>query len=145
MYNSASRHLGDQRARHRDLSAFLRLARGVRRTDCKREYEDADARNFSIPPCYPASGREIHVAGQKTLRDEKDRHCVARESAMHARAPPRSMLGEAAPRYAHREIFLARAQPDDRVAGRRAWRSFSTTRKFSRDAVAAARVKHCKT
>ena len=37
-----------------------------------------DARNFSIPPCCPASGQETHVAGQKTLRDEKDRHCVAR-------------------------------------------------------------------
>src|SRR6266496_1832855 len=108
----------------------LRLSRGVRRTNCKREYEDADARNFSIPPCYPASGRETHVAGQKTLRDEKDRHCVARESAMHARASPRSMRDESAPRCGHREISLARAQPDDRVAGRQACRSTSTTQKF---------------
>src|SRR5205807_8861674 len=136
MCNSAPRHLGDQRAKHRDLSAFPRLARGVRRTDCKRECEDARARNFSIPPCYPASGRGTHVGGQKTLRDEKDRHCAARESAMHARASPRSMRDEAAPQHASRAISLARVQPDDRVAARRAWRSSSTTRKLSRDAVA---------
>src|SRR4029077_17505983 len=93
-------------------------------------------RNFSIPPCRPASGRETHVADQKTLRDEKDRHCVARESAMHARASRRSMPDEAAPRHASRSISLARVQPDDRVAPRRTWRSCSTTGKLSREAVA---------
>src|SRR4029077_10190291 len=113
-----------------------RSVRDVRRTNCKRECEDASARNFSIPPCCPASGRETHVADQKTLRDEKDRHCVARGSAMRARASRRSMRDEATPRHAHREISLARVQPDDRGAPRRTWRSCSTTRKLSREAVA---------
>src|SRR4029450_3975937 len=126
------RHPGDQPAKHRDLSAFPRSARGVRRTDCKRECEDAGARNFSIPPCCPASGRETHVADQKTLRDEKDHHGVARGSAMHDRASSRSMRDEAAPRHVSHATRLARVQPDDRVAAGRAWRSSSTTRKFSR-------------
>src|SRR6202035_3856982 len=55
---------------------------------------------------------------------------------MHARASPRSMPDEAAPRHASRAISLARVQPDDRVAPRRTWRSCSTTRKLSREPVA---------
>src|SRR4029077_1384398 len=105
-------------------------------TDCKRECEVAGARNFSIPPCYPASGRGIHVGGRKTLKGEKARDCTALESAMHARTSPSSMRDEAAPQHASRAISLARVQPDDRVAARRACRSSSTTRKLSRDAVA---------
>ncbi len=81
-----------------------------------RNVQDADARNFSIPPCCPGSGREIRAAGQRRQRDETNRRGVAPGSAMRVQGWTKPKPDEAARRCARREISSAKAQLNDQPA-----------------------------
>src|SRR6478752_5465442 len=75
--STESRHPEDRPTKHPSLPAFLPLVRDGRRKDCRPGCANADARNFSIPPCCPGSDLEIRVGDQKRWRGETRRHCVA--------------------------------------------------------------------
>src|SRR5262249_38250576 len=102
-YRKESRCLEDRTRGHQALAAFLPSVRDGRRKDCRPGCANADARNFSIPPCCPVSDREIRVAGRKRRRGETNRHCVAGGFPTHAQASRKPKPDEPARRYARRE------------------------------------------
>ena len=138
MCSSARRYPEDRQVKRRDPAASLPLAHGVRRTDCKRECANEDARNLSTPPCCLASGQEIHAADRKTRRGETDRPPVSPEFVTRVRVLMKLMPGEAARLCGRREVFSAKVRPDDQAVIRRAQQCFTTTEKFSRTRCRAA-------
>ena len=138
MCSSARRYPEDRQVKRRDPAASLPLDHGVRRTDCKRECANEDARSFSTPPYCPAFGREIHAADRKTRRGETDRPPVSPEFVTRVRALMKLMPGEAARLCGRREVFSAKVRPDDQAVIRRAQQCFTTTEKFSRTRCRAA-------
>src|SRR5205823_1753093 len=72
------------------------------------------------PPCCPASAQETRVAGRRRRSAETARDCASREYATHATALLKLTRDAAARQYAHREVFPAKAQVNDRAVVRRA-------------------------
>src|SRR5437870_13058795 len=127
MCSSARRYPEDRQVKRRDPAASLPLDHGVRRTDCKRECANEDARNLSTPPCCLASGQEIHAADRKTRRGETDRPPVSPEFVMRVRALMKLMPGEAARLCGRCEVFTTKVSTDDQAIIRRAEQWFTTT------------------
>src|SRR5947207_7065919 len=133
MCNSVRRHPEDRAGEDRHLSAFRRLARDVLRRDYRSGCRAAGVRSFSIPPCCFVSPHENRVADRRMQRGETGRRCATQEWETPVRASQKPMLDEGVRRRAPREIFLAKAREDDRLAVQHAPLSFNTTPKLLRD------------
>src|SRR5262249_3724456 len=102
--SNATRRLEDRPGGNPGLPALLASVGDDGRKGCRRGSANVDASNLSIPPCCPASGREIHVEGQKTRRGKTNRHYVAPGFATRVQALRKPKPGESTHRCAHREI-----------------------------------------